>query len=387
MTVVPPARGHCNTVEDEFWYHVSPQHGLPIASGATTPANLDRVSGFLTTLEQAIECGLKAHVAAHLVADPESLKGMRLLSGLSDKRLYLDLSYRLSRVERADGLSSICGCDPHDLTRHSTAFFINLLKTSSVRDQLADELADYLTTAGLERLAIALIALEPQQRQDLVMNFVASKEAQQSEAKRRGHGAEAALAVLLEDLGVTFVPFDKATNPMGAHDPNFNAAEWELCDREVGATYSADLAITTGDGTLIACVQGLIHSSDPGQFGVDKSNQTVEIRQILDGTGNGQLWGLLDGVGYSENKSGTINKLLQACHVFGQINSLYKFGLACHEAKLVEVKAISFNAGYSAKALAGMSNRYVPGDVEIIQTPSERPELVPVGAGWATLLL
>jgi len=219
------------------------------------------------------------------------------------------------------------------------------------------------------------------------MSFVASKEAQQSEAKRRGHGAEAALALLLSDLGVTIVPPDKATNPMGAHDPNFDAAEWRLCDREAGVTYSTDLAITTGGGTLVACVHGLIHSSDPGQFGVDKSNQTVEIRQILDETGIGQLWGLLDGVGYSENKSGTINKLLKACHVFGQVNSLYKFGLACHTAGLVAVKAICFDTGYSAEALSGMSNRYVPHDVEIIQTPGDRPELAPVEAGWATLLI
>ena len=151
MTVPPPARGHCDTVEDEFWYHVSPQHGLPIAPGATTPANLDRVSGFLTTLQQAIESGLDAAVAAHLIADPESLVGMRLLAGLSDKRLYLDLSYRLSRIERVDGSGSICGCPPQGLTRHGTTYFINLLKATSVRDQLAAELAHYLTTAGLER--------------------------------------------------------------------------------------------------------------------------------------------------------------------------------------------------------------------------------------------
>jgi hypothetical protein len=385
--IAPPDGGHCDSAQDEYWYHVSPQDNLPIAPGIPRPGTLERVATFLRAIDADTLPHLPPAIAEHLLADPSSLDGMRLLAGLSDKRLYLDLSYRLSRRLRDDGHGSLCGCEPNQLTRHTTSTLVGMLHKSPVRDEVAAEVAQYLTDAGLHRLALALSVLDGGQREGLVMSFVASTEAQQSEAKRRGHGAEAALASLLLTLGVTVVPADKAANPMGSYDPNFDANRWKLCDRVAGTTYSADLALLDETGSLAVCVQGLIHSSDPGQFGVDKSNQTVDIRRILDQTGQGQLWGLVDGVGYSENKTGTINKLLMAFHKFGQVNSLYKFGLACHSMGLTQVSAIALDPGYPERCRAAMIEKYVPSDVEILASADPPHGLRPIGAGWGTLFV
>ena len=81
VTTNPPAFGHCDTVADEFWYHVSPQAAIPIAPGANAPANLDHVLGLLTDIEAALDTGLEAELEKLLLANPGSLPGLRLLAG------------------------------------------------------------------------------------------------------------------------------------------------------------------------------------------------------------------------------------------------------------------------------------------------------------------
>lgn len=385
--IEPPGTGHCNTPEDEFWYHVSPQEGLPLAPGTSERTSLDPVEDFLLDLDEDSDAYLAESVRDHLLDTPESLNGLRLLAGMSDKRLYLDLSYRLSRVPASSPNISLCGCAPNALTRHSTTFFINLLKKSPSRHKVADEISVYLVEAGLARLTVALSALTPDQRKPLVIAFAARQEAQQNEAKRRGHGAEATLARLLQNLNVRIEPVDKANNPMGAQDPHFDANTWELYDQRQEGTYSADLAIIGPGNELTACIQSLIHSSDPGQFGVNKSDETVLIRDILDSTGKGEIWGLLDGVGYSENKSGTINKLIDAFHSFAQINSLYKIALDCHRLGLVTVHGILFDDKYPAACKEPMIGRYVPSDIPVLDTLPVSPPNQFITAGWATVII
>ena len=63
----------------------------------------------------------------------------------------------------------------------------------------------------------------------------------------------------------------------------------------------------------------MIHTSDPGQYGVNKSDETVDIYRRI-GAYNAEvaqeqkvyLLGSVDGVGFSENPNGTIVKMLDA---------------------------------------------------------------------------
>ena len=60
----------------------------------------------------------------------------------------------------------------------------------------------------------------------------------------------------------------------------------------------------------------LIHTSDPGQYGVNKSDETVDIKKLIDQYNEAYpekpvyLIGNVDGVGFSENPNGTIAKML-----------------------------------------------------------------------------
>lgn len=218
------------------------------------------------------------------------------------------------------------------------------------------------------------------------------KESQQNEAKRRGHGAEAAIARVLKAVGCRIVPEQKDTNPMGAYDPNISLSTFEISPRVVGKTFSSDIAVLNESNNVRVALMGLVQSSDPGQFGVNKSDEIVQLRAAIDAY-NGErvdgleLWGLVDGVGYSENKVGTINKMLRNFHYFVQNKSAYKAPLRAHALGLCEIAAISFDDNfYSPLTKRQMTDLYVPNDVNVVDSNENPPPgCKAVLAGEATL--
>ena len=142
-------------------------------------------------------------------------------------------------------------------------------------------------------------------------------------------------------------------------------------------------------------IQSLIHTSDPGQYGVNKSNDTVAIKDQVHATNRRlrpeaplELWGLLDGVGFSENKEETLNKMLRAFDYFLQLNTLYKGPLRLHSLGLCRVVAIRFADNYSESDIEAMRNKYVPRDVRVVGTSDAAPpNTTPVPAGMATLFV
>jgi hypothetical protein len=408
MCVVPDAQitdraallATCTSVEEEYWMHVSSQEELPIAVGverSPVTAELDKI---LEELPDGSDTdALAAYFRERLLVAPTLLNELRLLISLSDKRLYLDLSYRLSReIDPGDPERTLCGCEPQELTKHSTSFFVRLLKSKrsdgAVAAAVADVVARYFIEKGLAEVCRLYRGLDAAEREVLMRTLVLPSEFRQNEAKRRGHGAEVELARLISALGCSILPADKVDNPMG-HDPNVDKTTFELAEREAGLTFSFDLIVTSPAGKVRVCIQSLIHSSDPGQFGVDKSNETVSIRDqldvvnaTLDESDHVEVWCLLDGVGYCENKNGTLNKMLPKAHTFIQLKSLYKAALRLHEIGLCSIKGIHFDPTfYSVEARESMS-RYVPDDVEVVIDPAAVPEdwkVIPPGHAKATI--
>lgn len=372
----------CSTKECEYWSHVSRQQELPIAAGVESLPLVtelaDLAAGF------PLHDSKKAQIAflkERLLRDPSLIHQLRLLVSVSDKRLYLDLSYLFSRTPSPVGAGTLCGCLPHELGRHPVAFFENKLKggnqTQEVAAKTAEVLSQYLLEKGLTDIIGVYACLTKFQRETIVKYLIAPKESQQNEAKRRGHGAEAEVAKLLTALNVQYLPPDKIEHPMGSRDPNVDFKTLKLVSRSAGKTYGFDLLIMDG-GDFRICIQGLVQSSDPGQFGVDKSNQTVEIRHNIDAANSAhklkkplELWGILDGVGYSENKKDTINKMLANVHEFIQMKSLYKAALALHRLGLSSVRAVRFDPEfYDVSAMQHMA-RYVPNGVNIITSEKQ----------------
>jgi hypothetical protein len=256
----------------------------------------------------------------------------------------------------------------------------------------AEFLSQLVETKGLSTILNVYGGLDTTQRKAIVEKLILPGHSQQREAKRRGHGAEAALAAIVAALGCHIQPADKAIRPMGASDPNVDPSTFEVAPRNAASTISFDLLILDQADKIRVCVQSLVQSSDPGQFGVEKVKDTRNAREQIDRFNRAsserriQLWGLLDGVGYSENKNGTINCMLGDVHEFIQLKSLYKSALALHRLELAKIHAIRFDEDfYSATSLAGMIE-YVPEGVRVLRG-NEAVDARPLPAGKATIYL
>ncbi len=394
----------CGSLENEYWTHVSPQDALPLAAAAWRDRALLRLDTFIerSAISDATSATqLREQVTEALIADPPILHDFRLITSVSDKRLYLDLSYSFSRIlDPTNDTETLCGCAPQGLKRHPTNFFVALLGTrSGIRAAVharaitaALVITDYLMSKGLATVLVLYARQDEPSRQEVFEKWLMPGETQQNESKRRGHGAEAAIASVLKAVGCSITPPDKDVNPMGAYDPNISLTTFQVVAREAGSTFSADIAIVNDRGEVQAAIMGFVHSSDPGQFGVNKSDQIVQLRSRIDeyneqNRGTLELWGLLDGVGYSENKAGTIDKMLRNFHYFVQTKSAYKGPLRAHALGLVSLRGISFDdAFYSERTKAQMIERYVPADLPVIEAP-DAEGLRPVQAGVATLWL
>jgi hypothetical protein len=366
--------------EEEYWYHVSPQETLPLAGQVEVNMDLERISRFFKLTAQHKPCEARRLLSQQLIAYPPVFSEVRQFLGISDKRAYLDLSYISSRTPHPTHATSLCGCQPWTLARHPLQFFLALLgdtKGKAVQDAAATMMADYLLKHGLAEAAASFANMSIDVLQLLYARLISPKEYQQRAAKRRGHGCEGALASLLSAANLTIVPADKAANPMGSRDPNVNLTSMELVERSVGSTHSFDMVIFHNNKVRVL-IQSLIHTSDPGQYGVNKSDETVEIMRHVrrwrekNPSQPAELWLLVDGVGFSENKPDTINKLLKEADYFVQLRSLYKAALRAHEIGLTRVSSIAFAEIYSPSAIEQLKKLYVPKGVKVL-TLSQLP--------------
>lgn len=162
------------------------------------------------------------------------------------------------------------------------------------------------------------------------------KELQQKEAKYRGHGAELEIAKIFKDCNQIIYPPQKAINPMESKDSNVDLSTMTIIDRDISNNniHSFDIIILDSDNNIRILVQSLIHSSDPWQYGVDKSNETVVIKNLIDKYNDSNpskphvyLLESVDGVGFIENPNGTIIKMLNYFDEFVQINTTFKIGI------------------------------------------------------------
>lgn len=383
--------------EDEFWYNVSQQDQLPLAGTIDLEMDVDRILSVFKGLNKVTTPEGAAEYLARQLQLHHSLFGdLRQFLGISDKRAYLELSYISSRAPHPTEDYSLCGCHPWTLARHPMNFFLRLLdgaKGPQVQHACAEMLSEYLLARGLWEAANGFSTAEADLLKLIYTRLIIPKEYQQKAAKRRGHGCEAALASVLEECGVQIVPADKATNPMGANDPHLNLDTMSEANRVAGQTHAFDILIMHGDRIVVA-IQSLIHTSDPGQYGVDKSNETVHIYQkfqqwrAANQAAPIELWGLLDGVGFSENKPDTINKLIRNFDYFLQIRTIYKAPLRLHEIGVLSVKAIQFSDYYDDGDVESITDLYVPNGVRVIEAPADiDPQWRRVQAGEAEIYL
>ena len=372
---------------------------MPIAGEITSDFDVGLLKDSLEVVRGA-GADPEASFAAFLLQKPDAFHVVRKFLGITDKRAYLELSYRSSRTPIDESRKGICGCYPWEMSRHTMSFFTNMLgtrKPKAVREGGARLLSRYLCEKGLRDLAHGLSESADRVLELINENLVSPREIQQRAAKRRGHGCEAEVARVVHACGVRFLPEDKHTHPMGAKDPHVDLAKLEVSERDKGKTHSFDLVVVDDDETVRVVMQSLIHTSDPGQYGVNKSDETVEIhREIQDanarlaGRHDVEHWALLDGVGFSENKVDTLNKMLTVLDAFFQLNTLFKVPLRLHRLGLCSVKAIRFAASYSDEDVGLIKAKYVPNAVIVLDADADDASvtgLTKIPAGCADIFV
>ena len=371
----------------EYWFHVSNQNEIPIFGHAEKSID----SGLLYTIAQQMPGNdddidtLKEIISL----DPDAIDTLRTIVGVTDKRMYLELSYIFNKhrqTEKSD--TNILGESVYLLKKHSVSYFKNLIRNQNPKGkEVLNIVAKYLEDRGVLSILHVLNKMEEDEVSSLVDYLLLPKEIQQEETKKRGHGAEQALALVLNKIGVSFIPDRRHINPMSQDDPNVDKETFEIAPRDEETTWSMDLIIKHNEN-LRVFVQGLIHSSDPGQYGVNKSGETVLVKTGLTNHNTTspvkkELWGLVDGVGFIENPENTIFKMIGQFDTFVQLKSLYKAGLKLHKLGIVRIKAIRFDMTfYSKKEADEMFELYGSDDIEKI-TDNRIPKGIEVPAGKA----
>ena len=378
-----------NDFRKEYWYHVSNQNEIPIFGHAEKSID----SELLYTIAQQMQGNaddletLKQIISLNV----DAIDTLRTIVGVTDKRMYLELSYIFNkhRNNRNSELN-ILGESVYSLKKHYVSYFKRLIGIPNEKGkEVLDVVAKYLKDRGILSVLHVLNKMDQEEVSTLVDFLLLPKEIQQEETKKRGHGAEQALALVLHNIGVSFIPDKRHINPMSQDDQNVTKANFELAQRNEASTWSMDLIIKQGQ-FLRVFVQGLIHSSDPGQYGVNKSGETVSVKRDLVlhnemSPIKKELWGLVDGVGFIENPENTIFKMLQQFDTFVQLKSLYKAGLKLHKLGIVKIKAIRFDMDFYTKKEADTMFELYGSDDIIKVTDNSIPAGTEVQAGKAWL--
>ncbi|MDA7489047.1 hypothetical protein N9A46_02485 [Candidatus Pelagibacter ubique] len=371
----------------EFWYHVASQDEIPIYGDIDKSIDLNLFNEFLLKIKKGNFVNLTKDF---LIKKPDLLDKLRTFAGVSDKRLYLDLSYLFAK-KIFKNEKNIFDKTMYELDKHPVKYFKNLLNNNKEISNFSSKIiVDYLVSKNIEEIILPLSKLNAHELKSIYKNLILPKEIQQKEAKLRGHGAEKALAKVLNALGCNFIPAKRHEDPMSEQDPNVNKKNFHLQDKKMQETWSFDLILKDND-FFYGFVQSLIHTSDPGQYGVNKSNETVEIKSDIRkynklNKKKIHLIGLVDGVGFSENKKDTINKMIEEFDVFLQIKTLYKIGLFLHKLKIIKLKGIVFSEEYEQKDSDEMFKKYGSSDIKIF-TKKESANQNMVQAGFANLIL
>jgi hypothetical protein len=379
-------------LQNEFWFHVANQDEIPIFGIVDKDLDIPLLMQILQGLPAQNQ---ELYISQIIFKNPETIDFLRTFVGISDKRMYLELSYLFAKTKYLPtDNTNILGKSMCELDKHPLSFFKNLITDKDPK--LAKKSVEIITKYLIDRQLLDILKLfkklQLSEIETIIEKLILPKEIQQAGAKRRGHGAEHSVANLLHQLGISFVPSDRHLNPMSSNDPNVDMDTFEIIQKQKGKTYSFDLIVETHLHRPLAFLQSLIHTSDPGQYGVNKSDETVQVKRDLIKSNQKyktqkQHWGLVDGVGFSENKKDTIDKMLTEFDCFIQLKSLYKAGLQLHKLGLVRIKAIRFHIDFYTPAEAqAMFDKYGSADIQcVIENSIPQGREIEAGKAWLYL--
>lgn len=377
-----------NEGTSEYWRHVSNQDELPLA-GELSSSGVKVLNNFLTDLgKESLDDSLENQIKGYILNHPDVVDHLRKLVGVTNKRMYLDLSYRFREKKYPGKDEGICGCRDDEFIAHQTSFLKNRLdkEDSTLKKLSAETMAEYFIDKGLLEVLESFQKLEKSDVESIIQKVVMPHDLQQEEAKRRGHGLEGKLAQFLAKFDIELLPQDKARNPM-SQDIRLNKTDYSVAGRSTDGTHSYDLIIKKND-SIVAGILALVHSSDPGEFGVGKTGRTEDYQARINryNEENGEemeLWALVDGCGFGENK-GTLDSILDNVDGFVQQKTFYKIAVELHNRDIIDLKGIKFDSDYyTEEELEGLENWAENRDIMIKEEPSSN--LTEIDGGRAYL--
>lgn len=278
---------------DEFQMEFDERPPLPVEAQLRF-FRLSMAIGFEGGLEN-----IAAKLDSELKDDPQFIFAVMQLVGLTRSKILSDLKAALPNLKRVVPNSA------HLLPQRPEAWKL-------ARLQLAARLIKVLGPVGTLDFTSVKGTLEAL-NQATWPGWI-----RQERAKRQGHAAEGRLAVMLQDLGIPFVPEGKSVNPM--------------CPDATFEELSFDIMVPSLDEPRL-CVKATVHTANIGQYGESKDHlEVAEASEMLKRLPNPPiLMALIDGIGFYSNSAG-LNGVLTTADEFCQFETLWKAGvIAAHQ--------------------------------------------------------
>lgn len=316
-----------------------------------------------------------------LLEEPETMDMLRLLIARTETQIKIDLSLAFRATESPTDDVSLCGCPMDDLTTHTYDYFKNFLAGNRRSDaesrKAAETIANYFENIGALSVLEDFSEVSPSGRHNIIEEAIVPHDGRQSRAKRQGHGAEAEIARVVEATGGNIRPVDKVTNPM-AGDLEFE-----------GDSY--DLLVEDDGGDVRVSIISLFHTSNPGQYGVSKTGETVNYLESIEAYNQSvpddqrcELWSFCDGAGFAMN-SKALDNVLTNIHNWIQIKSLWKLPVSLSERGICRVEAVEFSDFYDDAEVSQFDD--LLSDVEVLISDSPESSWEEIEAGEATVYI
>ncbi|MFM7853066.1 MAG: hypothetical protein ACKO96_14400, partial [Flammeovirgaceae bacterium] len=139
-----------STPQHEFWFHVADQRDIPIAGKVDKSLDLDKLARLFKDFCKNSD--KEKFLLSAINSDSHLIDILRTLVGVSDKRMYLELSYLFAKTKsKSFPEKNILDGSFYELNKHPLVYFKNLIKSSDrqLAIKSANLIAQYLIDKGL----------------------------------------------------------------------------------------------------------------------------------------------------------------------------------------------------------------------------------------------
>jgi len=315
------------TDEQEFLRHVyNPVTDASYMAGSHSSPEISLIDSMISSDKRLGE---------EIFQNPETIDVLRLLVAKTKTQIRTDLSLVFRDTRSPEGADSLCGCSSDELTTHTYDYFKNFIsgnrRSYAEARSAAETMGAYFERQGVEQVLSDFQGLGSAARARILDNSILPHDQRGSRSKRQGHGVEAELARILTECGIDVTPSDKTQNPM-AGDITFNGMSYDL--------------LIENNGKVEIALISLFHTSNPGQYGADKTEKTEQYAESL-ASSEASLWAFCDGAGFTMH-NGALHNVIDNVDNFVQVKSLWKLPLHLHESGVITLKGVTFSDFYDA---------------------------------------